>query len=284
MTPELQLELLEHHSIKDAASGLNEPSGLALSRQGSSLYTVSDDTKIIFNLDLQGKIIPQSSFLIDVKDLEGLAVTADDKTILAVQEDSNSIIQFNIDNKKEILRTHLSAMSNYDQIAGFFNAKTQNKGLEGITINFNNDHIFVVKEAEPGLLIELDSDCNTIISTCQLSEKYGFKHPRINSKKLDFSGLSYDHSRDTIWITSDKGECLFHFDWNKKKVLNRLDLPRDSEIQSKRVAKSEGIAFDPINQRLYIVSERECELYIYQLHDHNEAATNFDDGCQQWHR
>ena len=61
MTQELQLELLEHHSIKDAASGLNEPSGLALSRQGSSLYTVSDDTKIIFNLDLQGKIIPHSS-------------------------------------------------------------------------------------------------------------------------------------------------------------------------------------------------------------------------------
>ena len=280
MTRKQQLELLEHHPIRDAASGLNEPSGLALDRQGTSLYTVSDDTKIIFNLDLQGRIIPDSSFLINIKDLEGVAVTADGKMILAVQEESNSIIQFDIISRKEIQQIPLTTLKNYDQIAVYFNHKNQNKGLEGITINFNNNHIVVVKEGEPGLLIELDSKCETIINHCKLNEKHGFKHPRIKSEKLDFSGLSYDYTSDTIWITSDKGECLFHFNFDDKKVLNRLDLPRESDTQSKRVAKSEGIAFDPNNQRLYIVSERDCELYIYQLHDHNEAATNFDDGCQ----
>lgn len=76
----------------------------------------------------------------------------------------------------------------------------------------------------------------------------------------------------------------FSLHWVEQKVLNLLDLPRDSELQSKRITKPEGIAFNPINQRLYIVSDRECELYVYQLHDYNEAATNFDDGCQQWHR
>lgn len=280
MTRKLQLELLEHHPIRDAASGLNEPSGLALDRQGTSLYTVSDDTKIIFNLDLQGRIIPDSSFLINIKDLEGVAVTADGKMILAVQEESNSIIQFDIISRKEIQQIPLRTLKNYDLIAVYFNHKNQNKGLEGITINFNNNHIFVVKEGEPGLLIELDSKCETIINHCKLNEKHGFKHPRIKSEKLDYSGLSYDYTSDTIWITSDKGECLFHFNFDDKQVLNRLDLPRESDTQSKRVAKSEGIAFDPNNQRLYIVSERDCELYIYQLHDHNEAATNFDDGCQ----
>ena len=200
--------------------------------------------------------------------------------ILAVQEESNSIIQFDIISRKEIQQIPLRTLKNYDQIAVYFNHKNQNKGLEGITINFNNNHIFVVKEGEPGLLIELDSKCETIINHCKLNEKHGFKHPRIKSEKLDFSGLSYDYTSDTIWITSDKGECLFHFNFVDKKVLNRLDLPRESDTQSKRVAKSEGIAFDPNNRRLYIVSERDCELYIYQLHDHNEAATNFDDGCQ----
>ena len=280
MTRKLQLELLEHHPIRDAASGLNEPSGLALDRQGTSFYTISDDTKIIFNLDLQGRIIPDSSFLINIKDLEGVAVTADGKMILAVQEESNSIIQFDIISRKEIQQIPLTTLKNYDQIAVYFNHKNQNKGLEGITINFNKNHIFVVKEGEPGLLIELDSKCETIINHCKLNEKHGFKHPRIKSEKLDYSGLSYDYTSDTIWITSDKGECLFHFNFDDKQVLNRLDLPHESDTQSKRVAKSEGIAFDPNNRRLYIVSERDCELYIYQLHDHNEAATNFDDGCQ----
>ena len=119
-----------------------------------------------------------------------------------------------------------------------------------------------------------------IINHCKLNDKHSFKLPRIKPEKLDFSGLSHDSTSDTIWITSDKGGCLFHFNFNEKKVVNRLDLPRETDTQSKRIVKSKGIAFDPNNQRLYIVSERECELYIYQPHDHNEAATNFDDGCQ----
>ena len=149
MTRKLQIELLEHHPIRDAISGLNEPSGLALDRQGTSLYTISDDTKIIFNLDLQGKIIPKSSFHINVKDLEGIAVTADDKTILAVQEESNSIIRFDIFSRKEIQRIPLATLKNYDQISVYFNHENRNKSLEGITINFINNHIFVVKEGEP---------------------------------------------------------------------------------------------------------------------------------------
>ena len=63
MTRKLQLELLAHYPIRDAASGLNEPSGLALDRQGTSLYTVSDDTKIIFNLDPGGELTLIRHFL-----------------------------------------------------------------------------------------------------------------------------------------------------------------------------------------------------------------------------
>ena len=102
MSKKPQLELLEHHSIRDVASGLNEPSGLALNSSGSKLYTVSDDTKIIFNLDLQGKIIANPSFLVELKDLEGLAITSDDNKIIAVHESSNSVVHFDITNRKEI--------------------------------------------------------------------------------------------------------------------------------------------------------------------------------------
>ena len=98
MPKNLQLELLEHFPIKDFASGLNEPSVLSLNRSESKLYTVSDDTKVIFNLNLQGKIIANSSFLIKFKDLEGLAVTSDDKEIIAVHESSNTVVHFDITN------------------------------------------------------------------------------------------------------------------------------------------------------------------------------------------
>ena len=129
MTHKLQLELLEHQPIREAISGLNEQSGLALNRRGTSLYTVSDDKMIIFNLDLQGRIIPDLSFHINIKDLEGLAVTADEKTILAVQEESNSIIRFNIFSRKEIQQIPLTTLKNYDQISVYFTHANHNKGL-----------------------------------------------------------------------------------------------------------------------------------------------------------
>ena len=145
MHKNLQLELLEHFPIRDNLSGLNEPSGLALNRSGSKFYTVSDDTKVIFNMNLQGKIIANSAFLVELKDLEGLAVTSDDNEIIAVHESSNSVVHFDIDNREEIRRTSLSAMKNYDQIVNHFRNDDRNNGLEGITINFNNDHVFIVK-------------------------------------------------------------------------------------------------------------------------------------------
>ena len=217
MTRQLQLELLEHYPIKDTICGLNEPSGLTLDHRGTRLYTVSDDSKLIFNLDLQGRIISDSTFLIEVSDLEGNTLTADNKSMRVVQEQSNSIIRFDIITKKEIQRIPLASLNNYGKIATYFEHKNKNKGLEGITANYTNGHIFVVKEGNPGLLIELDSECKTLINYCLLDEKHVFKHPRTKSKKLDFSGLSYDHFRETIGITSDKGECLFTFTGLNKK-------------------------------------------------------------------
>ena len=40
----MRLELLSRHQIRDPGLGLNEPSGLTLNRNGSALFTVSDDT------------------------------------------------------------------------------------------------------------------------------------------------------------------------------------------------------------------------------------------------
>ena len=100
-----------------------------------ALYTVSDDSKLIFNLDLQGRIISDSTFLIEVSDLEGIAVTADNKSMLVVQEQSNSIIRFDIITKKEIQRIPLASLNNYGKIATYFEHKNKNKGLKGITVN-----------------------------------------------------------------------------------------------------------------------------------------------------
>lgn len=263
----MRLELLSRHRIRDPGLGLNEPSGLTLNRDGSALYTVSDDTKAIFRLDLQGTVSVSDSFFIGLDNLEGIAIRSDDSELLVVQEESNSVVVVDLNSRKERYRRPLSAMTNFDTIAHHFPDPPDNNGLEGITVNTRNNHVVVVKECQPGLLIEIDSSLTTILSTRVLQPSQEFIHPELEAEKLDFSGLSYDRSNDTFWIVSDKGRCLFQYDWTGDTVLQRLDLTISSGDKPKRIRKPEGVAFDPVQKRMYVVSDRDADLYVFKLHD-----------------
>ena len=264
---DLTLSLIADHRILDRGAGLNEPSGLTLNTDGTALYTVSDDTKAIFRLDLKGRVSVSDSFFIGLNDLEGIALRGNDSELLVVQEQSNSVVVVDLNSRRERARRPLSAMTNYSTIAHHFPDPPDNNGLEGITVNTSNDHVVVVKEREPGLLIELDASLKTILSTRVLQASQGFIHPELKAEKLDFSGLSYDSSSDTLWITSDKGQCLFQYDWARDTVLQRLDLTISTGEKPKRIRKPEGVAFDPDRRRIYVVSDRDADLYVFQLHD-----------------
>ena len=264
---ELILKLVDEHRILDEAAGLNEPSGLTLNADGTALYTVSDDTKAVFKLDLKGRLSISGSFFVGVEDLEGIALSADGKQLLMVQEETNSIVTVDLGSRRELSRRPLAGMQNYDSIRHYFPDPPDNKGLEGITVNPRNNHVFVVKEGRPGVLIEVSADQTSILNSHLLSTENGFKHPKVEPEKLDFSGLSYDGSRDTIWITSDKGQCLFHYDWNNDRVLQRLDLTINNNGKQKCIRKSEGVAIDPERRRLYVVGERDGHLYTYKIRE-----------------
>ena len=76
-------------------------------------------------------------------------------------------------------RSTLSAMKNYKRIKEHFTSNITNKGLEGITINPKSGSLFVVKEGQPGLLIEISSDLSTILDAKLLTPLNGFNHPKI---------------------------------------------------------------------------------------------------------
>lgn len=261
----LKLELVDINSIGDQAAGLNEPSGLTLDAEGRSLFTVSDDTKAIFRIDLKGKLLITESFFVEVNDLEGIACTPDGRELLVVEEGTNSIIC--IDQKRRISLRHcpLSGMKNYTKIKKYFSKGIHNKGLEGITIDPLSLKVYVVKEGQPGLIIEVSADLTTILNARLLESSNGFKHPKVSEKKLDFSGLSYDCSRNLIWIASDKGECIYLYDWKENCVVQRIDLQRSLETKKKLIRKIEGVAVDNTGEYLYAVSERDSILYSYKI-------------------
>ncbi|MAB55863.1 MAG: hypothetical protein CMN93_08315 [Synechococcus sp. CPC35] len=265
-TGPFRLELVQRQRISDGGLGLSEPSGLTLNADGTALYSVSDETRAIFRMDLNGLVSASESFPVSATGLEGIALSGDGRRLLVVQEETNAVISIDLASRRELKQSPLAAMTNYAGIAKHFPARPDNKGLEGITINSRDQHVFVVKEGRPGLLIELDPDCSTILSSRLLTAANGFSHPKIGPRKLDFSGLSYDSQRDTIWVSSDKGQCLFHYDWKRDQVLQRLDLVLNDGGKSRRVRKAEGVAVDPDRGRVYVVCDRDAELYVFKLH------------------
>ncbi len=260
-----QLTFLHRFNIKNKAKGLREPSGLVLSYEKNALWTISDDTNKIFKISLSGQLIKGQSFTLADTELEGITLTQDGKFLLVVKESTNELIKINTNTQEISDRQCLSDMQGYDAISDYFSNELNNKGLEGITWNQHAQTLFVLKEANPGLLIEISSDLQTIISHCILNDKNGFSAKGIKSKEIDFSDLCYDQGQKLFWIISDKARRLFLYDRAENKVLQSIKLVYTKKGKDKTIKKAEGIAINLNENRLYIVSDETARLYVFDV-------------------
>ena len=265
--PTLNLTYLERFKIENKSEGLSEPSGLALSRGKNALWTISDDTKKIFKLTLDGDLKKDKSFKIPDKGLEGITLTPDGESLFTIREDDNEIIRIEVDAQEVTDRHRLADMSGYDLVAKYFVDNGSNKGLEGITWNTETGTIFALKEGLPGLLVEVSSDLKAILSHRLLNEENGFRDNDVTGDKLDFSGICYDQSRDRFWIVSDKAKRLFLYDWRGNKVIESFTLGYSKNGEYEKIKKAEGVAIDSDSNHLYVVSDEEARLYLFDIRE-----------------
>lgn len=272
------LTYLDCSDIFSAKKKLEEPSGLALHSDRSTLWTVSDDTKALFQMSLDGKL--EATFKLDKKGLEGLTVGPDKKTLVAVREDGNEVITIPLpddttkkNSKLPIETKPLDAMENYDSIQDFFtdHQKDKNKGLEGIAWHPVTETYLLLKEGLPGLLIEVSADLSKIISHRVLNHLNGFHGSSLEADVLDFSDLCYDESRERFWIISDQARTLYLYDWSRNQVIQQTKLGYGQKGRYREVSKAEGVAIDPPTKRLYIVSDDQARLYVFDLRGAYEA-------------
>jgi len=263
----LSLTYLDRIQILDEEQGLNEPSGLALSRGSAGLWTVSDDTKKVFKLRHSGKIKKADSFAVQDKGLEGIASVADSTFVFVIAEGNNKIIKIDTDSHQVSAEKRLDEMAGYDAVEKYFSDSPANKGLEGITWNPDSSTIYVIKESSPGLLMEVSPDLQTIKSHTLLNEDNGFLDNDISSHRLDFSGICYDTKRSGFWIVSDKGRRLFLYDLSGNRVRQSFTLGYSKNGEYREIEKAEGVAVDPAANRLYVVSDAEARLYIFDIRE-----------------
>lgn len=215
-----QLQLLATFSLN-----VPEPSGLSLGSEAKSLWTVSDQTNRIYRLDLSGKVLQTLAYT--GIDLEGVVFDTTRKVLWVAEEQTREIVKVDLSGAE--LERH-RILNGQD-----------NSGLEGICLD-SSGTIFLLKEKNPGLFIELNRD----FSVKQQLE-LGFAG--------DYSGICCAGAPGEFWIVSDQSQMVYR--WSRKNgVSERYSLP---------INKAEGVAYNVTNGRLYVVSDSEAKLYVFSL-------------------
>ena len=237
-------------NIKHRKEGLKEPSSLTLSNGKDAFWTVSDNSKKIFLINLSGDLKNNKTISDpELAELEGVAISNDGEHLYVVKEDTNEVIQVNIEEKAITKHIPLANISGYSdmvkQLPGHFDPKLgDNKGLEGITIHPNIGNVYVLKES--GLLIEISGDLSTILMYYNLD----FAD--------DYSGICFENANSNrVWISSDASEKIYLFDLNSNMKLK--------DGKGKAYPSAEGITYDLDSKNLYLVTDNGHRLYRYEV-------------------
>lgn len=210
-------------------TNVREPSGLAYFPSDSTLYTVSDGTGgSIYQLSLRGEILRELP--VNGNDMEGIAFWPDYSSLIVVEEGVRDVVKYTLSGVR-IASFHVN-------VSG-----AQNKGLEGVAVDTETAHIFVVNQEDPRLLIELLPDGTEVHRT-----------------ELDVVGslsdICYDPERHVLWLVSAASRmlCELRTDGTPLKLWR---LP---------IVKPEGVALGPSN-RVYVVCDQEAKLYVFAKPD-----------------
>ena len=226
----------EHSSLVLVAEypvAVPEPSGLALSADGSCLWTVSDHSKRAYRLSLQGKIL--DTLPATNRDLEGIAFTDDEGYVWLVDEVNREILQMD------------TLSGEIDNVYALAISGAANSGLEGIAWHAKKRVCFVLNEKNPGRIYRLTSGF-------EIAQTY------VLDAAKDYSGLAYDKLLNKFWIISDQSRLLMR--WSEDNGVEAVfPLP---------VKKAEGIAINVRERRFYIVSDKDALLYVFDMIDESQ--------------
>ncbi len=213
------LELLTSVSIS-----VDEPSGLTLGAGNTSLWTVSDRTGDVYQLDFSGQIMETINF--NGGDLESICFDSRDSTFWIGRESSNSILH--IDSVGNILLERL--------ILGV----SEGSGLEGIDIDTENIRLYAIKEKDNSVLITLNDSLETLHY-----ERIGFAP--------DFSGVCYSESMEKLWLLSHESASVYLADTTGSMI----------SAYGINMNQPEGIVYDDESGLFYIVDDATERLNTY---------------------
>lgn len=227
---EIEPELVSVHDLD-----INDPSGLAMDASGEFLWTVSDASEgQTYKIGLSGEILDTLPYEGD--DMEGITMNSADHTLWIAEEKLRQAVQLDT----------LGVVKRIVEMPG--NSVNDNDGPEGIAVNPENGHLYVLNEKNPVAFIELNVQNGTeTVRNIAIDFEVPFN-------LSDLSGLTFDEANNVFWILSDESSRIVITDHN----LNHLHF---IELEQQ---KFEGIAVDTNQKRFYLVNDEEDKLYVYR--------------------
>jgi uncharacterized protein YjiK len=203
-----------------------EPSGLDLTFDETGFWIVSDENSKVYLIDSWGRMV--KSFNIDGKDIEGITVI-DGSRLAVVLERTREVVILDTSGL-ELKRVKVDLEGEL------------NSGLEGITYDPKEKKFYLLNEKKPRLLLTLDENLKEL------------KRDTLDFSK-DVSGIYFDVVDNTLWILSDENQQIFKTDLSGNPI---------DEFKIK-VTQPEGITFNQTHTKLYIVSDKTGNLYVFNL-------------------
>jgi uncharacterized protein YjiK len=202
-----------------------QPSDVTIDDSGTRLWMVGNHPEMVYQLDLQGHLVKTLSYV--GQDLEGVAFDRRDSTLWVAEENLHRVVHLDLDGNVLLIHD-----------LGF--TTEHNSGLEGICLN-DSSRMFVLNEKNPGIFVGLDTGLNVAsMDTITFAR--------------DFSGMTWNPQKKCFWIVSDQSDRLFL--WNPTNTtIAQYELP---------FPKPEGVAFDPVSNRVYVVSDSTNMMYVFQ--------------------
>ncbi len=245
------LRFLDSKRILAESEGLREPSGMVLAADGKHLWVVSDNISRIFLIGLDGDLKPDHTIKVRLSGGEAITAGKSGEYLLAVSEDTSEIVSIDL-RTRTASRIALDQMAGYQAIANYFTRSSRNDGLEGITINLATGEIFLLKEKNPRLIIEISPDLLQIRGVLPLTADMGFLDSDVSDDVLDVSDIAYDAKRGAFWISSDTGKRLFLFD---PKTMSAEGWPLTTSTDGHRMNNAEGVALSEDGRNIYVVND-----------------------------
>ncbi len=227
VTPEPSSSFIS--KIAEYQTGVLEPSGLTLGKNNKTLWTVSDNTNNVYQLDLKGNILKEVEF--NGNDLEGITFDTRDGTLWLAEEELRELVHIDT-NGTELGRFNVTNLEG-----------SGNSGLEGICLDTAFTK-FVLNEKSPRLWAKLNSG-------------YSAEEIKKITAVQDLSGIWYEPNGNFFWIVSDQSKKLFQWSPNKG-VIQSADLD---------YSKAEGVTVDEARKIVYIVSDKTGKLYLYKINE-----------------